>query len=267
MNWCDYGFYITPDTPPHLTPVIGNIPWGGYRHLIAKWTEDFDCLEETQFWWVIMDKPFDVSALKAKRRYEITKGNRNFYTKVIHPKDYADALYDVYLESLQGYKNPSVQPQKSFEKQIDTWEKNETCVFFGVFEQESNRLCGFADVYDWGRYLPISSLKTRVGSEKNNVNFALVYGITQHFDDRIRNGAYLCDGSRNALHETHFQDFLMKYFGFRKAYCHLKLRYRGAMNLVIAVMFPVRKQIGKVSKLRKLSALLKMYAWSKNMDI
>lgn len=226
MNWCDYGLYISPDISPHENPSIEKIPWGEYKNLIAKWTEDFDCTDQTQFWWVIMDKSFDLSALKAKRRYEITKGNRYFYTKVINPSEYSNDLYDVYLESLQGYKNPPVRTWENYNKQIDAWKKNEACIFFGVFEKESDRLCGYADIYDHGRYLPISSLKTRASSEKNNVNFALVYGITQYFDSRVKDGAYLCDGSRNSLHETYFQDYLIKYFGFRKAYCHLKLQYR-----------------------------------------
>ena len=33
-----------------------------------------------------------------------------------------------------------------------------------------------------------------------------------------RGGYYLCDGQRNIRHQTNFQEFLVKYFGFRYAY-------------------------------------------------
>lgn len=265
MNWFDYGFYITPDSYPHEELQFDKITWGG-RQLIAKWTEDFDCNEETQFWWVIMDRPFDLSKLKAKRRYEVNKGNRNFHVKVIAPETYRKELYDVYLESMNGYEHPSIVSKESFDKRIEGWKSNEKCVLFGVFSRADDRLCGYSDVYVNGRYIPISSFKTRVSCEKDNVNFALVYGIIGYFTDEIKNGAYLCDGSRNALHETNFQDFLIKYFGFRKAYCRLRLQYRGAMKGIIPILFLFRKRIRRIPAAKKLSAVLTLHAWSKGVE-
>lgn len=69
------------------------------------------------------------------------------------------------------------------------------------------------DVYDRGLFLPISLLKTRVECEKRSVNFTLVAGIVEWYTDLGKSGSYLCDGARNALYETSFQDFLIKCFG------------------------------------------------------
>lgn len=68
------------------------------------------------------------------------------------------------------------------------------------------------DVYGRGLFLPISSLKTRVECKKRGVMFALVAGIVEWYTDLSKSGSYLCDGVRNALYETSFQDFLIKCF-------------------------------------------------------
>lgn len=56
--------------------------------LRATYTSSFDIQEEIPWWYVILDTPFDLSQLNAKRRCEITKGNRNFEVKFVeHPLD------------------------------------------------------------------------------------------------------------------------------------------------------------------------------------
>ena len=264
VKWLSRGLYQIPDAFPHENPDIDSIAWQGHC-LFAQWTDHFDCGEETQFWWVIKDTPFDLSALKAKRRYEITKGNKNFYVKRISPIGYLDALYDVYLESLKGYRHAVAEPRETFCKNMENLIDDKRFNLFAAFHRESDLLCGFAMVFVNGRYIPISSLKTRVSYEKENVNFALVYGILQYFELDLRAGSYLCDGSRTVMHETNFQPFLMKYFGFRKAYCDLHLTFRGVAKVAFYCMFPFRNVpiLKKFSP--KLYAVLKLLAWSKNL--
>ena len=67
---------------------------GGYA-LFARWTSEFDCGKETSWWYVIKDTPFDISKLKAKRRYEINKGKKNFEVKRIRALDYSEQLFEV----------------------------------------------------------------------------------------------------------------------------------------------------------------------------
>ena len=79
--------------------------WKKYSHAFrAEYASDWDCGVESSYWYVIKDVPFDVNALKAKRRYEITKGNRNFAVRRINVKDELDGMYDVYTEAIIGYK-------------------------------------------------------------------------------------------------------------------------------------------------------------------
>lgn len=67
--------------------------------------------EETSWWYVIKDTPFDIHVLKAKRRYEINKGLKNFDVRIINANDYAKELYKItksaYLQYPDKYR-PSI---------------------------------------------------------------------------------------------------------------------------------------------------------------
>lgn len=238
------------------------IPFDGA--LVAVWTENFDCDRETQYWYCVKDTALDIDALKAKRRYEINKGRKNFTTKVINSSDYADELYQVYVSSLKGYKgNPTPLTREVFESAITGWQKKE-CILFATFENETGKMVGYSDIYYRPPYIPISSLKTNPDFERKGVNFSLVYTICKYFEKDMGQGCFLCDGVRNSSHETNFQDFLIKYFGFRKAYCDLHISYRWFLKPVIMTLFPVRKHIK--GKIPALYSLLKMEAWSRGIN-
>ena len=67
------------------------------------------------------------------------------------------------------------------------------------------------------------------------------------------------DGSRPIIHETNFQEYLEKYFGFRKAYCKLHVCYRFPVGLAVRILYPVRNIIHtKNPTLNRMKSLLKM---------
>lgn len=274
-GWKYYNHAMVPSVWPHedvdLNPIKDKTIWSvheGGAPFLTRWTSDWDCPEQTEFYWCIKDDGFDIAALKAKRRYEISKGKKNFETRIIDPKEYIDEIYCVYLESLKGYSVEFVPEKKdSFEKKANGGWSQPACRFFGTFDRETGVLCGYSDVYDRGLYLPISSFKTRVDCEKRGVNFALVAGIVEWYVDLGRSRSYLCDGARNALHETRFQDFLIKYFGFRKAYCKLHIIYRPVVGVSVTVLFPFRNLFKRIQngKIKMIYSVLKMEAWKRGL--
>ena len=100
MGWKYYNrFVIMSDKYPHEILDSNCIPWNSFKGaFVAQWTSDFDCSHETQFWYCIKDNSFDISKLKAKRRYEINKGIKNFNVCPIDPKK----LFRRSLSSLFG---------------------------------------------------------------------------------------------------------------------------------------------------------------------
>ena len=228
--------------------------------LFARWTSDWDCGRETGFWACILDHPFDIMSLNANRRYKITKGRRYFYTKLIGAESVRE-MYDVYVEALEGYPgHPVPEDEKIW---CSGWTRamaEEGVSMIGAYDWETDRLCGYAHCIENGRYIPISSFKSRVSEEKRNVNFALMDGICEHYKDNLANGAYLCDGWRNVLHQTAFQDWLENFFQFRKAYCVLNMKYRPIVGLIVHMLYPFR---GKLKRFRKVYAILELEEFSR----
>ena len=245
MNWHIKHHCLEFEYFPHEEVRISKINWRKYPGAImARWTENFDCKHQTEFWFCIKDAPFNIDVVKAKRRYEINKGIKNFYTQVINPVEYQEALYAVYCDSLMGYNgNPTPISREDFYKQTERWSMIKEQIMFGCFRRDNGQLCGYSDVYRRDPYLPISSLKTIPSAEREGVNFALIYGILEYFKSVLKEGAYICDGTRNIVHATHFQDFLLKYFDFRYAYCDLNVVYKFPFGFLIKVIFPFRKMI------------------------
>ena len=102
-------------------------------------------------------------------------------------------------------------------------------------------------------------LRTEPEVERLNVNAALVAAMLESYESRFGGGFYITDGERAILHETQFHDYLARYFGFRKAYCTLNIRYRGGFGLLVRLLFPLRKRISNRTGLgSQISGILKM---------
>ena len=50
---------------PDLSPLEDRSIWNarGGAPVLARWTSDWDCGYETEWWYVIKDEPFDITAL------------------------------------------------------------------------------------------------------------------------------------------------------------------------------------------------------------
>lgn len=228
--------------------------------LLARWHTDWDCGYETNWWYVIKDTPFDLSKLKSKRRYEINKGRRNFAVREINPSECSEALYKITAESYKTYPvayRPSIS-HDAFVEEVAEWNFYKT---YGAFSVENGEMCGYAILRRNGNYVDFRNLKSMPDMERLGVNAAIIYEMLTAHEDFLRSGGYVCDGSRNILHETKFQDYLEKYFEFRKAYCKLRILYRPWVKAVLETAYPFRAMLQKADGfplIHKLNGLLKM---------
>ena len=93
------------------------------------------------------------------------------------------------------------------------------------------------------------------------INAAIVYRILEDHESFLKTGGYICDGARNIRHETAFQDYLEKYFEFRKAYCRMHVIYKPSIKKVITILYPFRKLLLKFESIKAIStvnSLMKM---------
>ena len=196
--------------------------------------------------------------MKSKRRYEINKGNKNFQVRVIDPRSFIDELFQVTVAAYSGWPEkyrPSVT--KTFiANAVQHWQNY---IVFGAFSREDEILHGYAIVEDHENYAAFSVLRTNPETEKNGINAAMVNSILDEFKDRFHDGFYICDGARSIRHETAFQDYLEKYFAFRKAYCKLNIKYKPGLGFAVKMLYPFRNMIKGKSRLgSNVSGILKM---------
>ncbi len=282
-NWKYYNHAVIPTTAPHeepdLTPIKDGSIWhiDGKKPLLARYTTNWDCGYETGWWYVIKDSPFDISALKTKRRYEITKAMRFFDVKeIVNPIEYAEAFAYVQERAFSAYplKYRPKFNKGAFINSLSVWYekiKAGSIKVFAAFYKGTSELAGYSYIIINNKNIDFAAQKTNPEFEKFNVNAALVNGVLEAFKDKLSDGRYICDGARSINHETHFQDYLEKYFEFRKAYCKLNLVYSSYLcKIVVALLFPFRffvEKLGsKIGLFHHLSAILKMEEIARSAD-
>lgn len=211
---------------------------------LARWTTEFDKSPHSEWYYIIKDTPFDISTLKAKRRYEITKGIRNFTFRKINPADYADAIYHVLEEAYNVYPT-RYRPKLTEERKnnITKWDTLSNNVF-GLFDKNNN-LVSFIVVGNSGTHYNLNVLKTIPSVEKYHANAAILYHMLMFYGDELKY-KYISNGERTINHETNFNDYLIKYFGFKKVYATLHLKYFFPINIIIAMSYPWRNIIKKI---------------------
>lgn len=240
---------------------------GGRTPILARYTEDFDCQRETAFWYVICDTEYDLQKLKAKRRNVIVNGIKNFDVHQISPVDYLNELYSVYCNAQASYKRSPVSINR-FEQQFVNAPENR--LYYAAFHKLTGTLAAYAIVVDNGKYINLSSMKADPEYEKYKVNAGLLNQIMVDFNPRIKNGCYISDGARNISHETNFQDYLEKYFGFRKAYCSLHVIYNPKMRFLFSIVFKAKNilfVLDRINLIHQVNSVIKMDEMCANSTI
>lgn len=232
--------------------------------LLARWTTDFDCKYETNWWYVIKDNSFDISRLKANYRYKINKGIRMFECKRINPKEYLEELHEVFLAAYSSWPK-KYRPNASFErtkKFINEICNQSSTICYGAFFRESGKLCGFMKCRVRDVYTELQIQRVNPAYEKYQINAALVHCLINDFSFQLCKGeTFILDGARSINHETAFQDYLEKYFGFRKVYCKLHIAYNPKIKWAVDILFKFRKMLIKldgIGIIHKINGILKM---------
>lgn len=255
-EWEYYNHALVPTLPPHIDPdtswMKDSTKWkeyaGGKTPLFARWVSDFDCSEETQWWCIIKDTPFDIMSLKSNRRSLITRGLKRVDVKVIVPADYADQMANILIKEWKYYDD-SYEEGNDRQKLTDDFKKLTmknlgNAEYLGAFLKDTDTMIGYAIYNLFDDWIEYSVVKTDPEYLNTQVNAALAYfGVERYMRPGIK---YIHGGWRTMIHESNYQEYLMKNFGFRKAYCKLHIQYRPLMQIAVNVLYPLRGIIKKV---------------------
>lgn len=255
-EWEYYNHALVPTLPPHIDPDISWMKdsdrWkeyaGGKMPLFARWVSNFDCTEETEWWCIIKDTPFDIMSLKSNRRSLITRGLKRVDVKVIIPADYAEQMSNILVKEWKYYDD-SYEEGNDRQKLTDDFKKLTmknlgNAEYLGAFLKDTDTMIGYASYNLFDDWIEYSVVKTDPEYLNTQVNAALAYfGVERYMRPGIK---YIHGGWRTMIHESNYQEYLMKNFGFRKAYCKLHIQYRPLMQIAVNVLYPLRGMIKKV---------------------
>lgn len=255
-EWEYYNHALVPTLPPHIDPdtswMKDSTKWkeyaGGKMPLFARWVSDFDCSEETQWWCIIKDTPFDIMSLKSNRRSLITRGLKRVDVKVIVPADYADQMANILIKEWKyyddSYEEGNDRREQTEEFKKLTRENLGNSEYLGAFLKDTDTMIGYAIYNLFDDWIEYSVVKTDPEYLNTQVNAALAYfGVERYMRPGIK---YIHGGWRTMIHESNYQEYLLKNFGFRKAYCKLHIQYRPLMQIAVNVLYPLRGIIKKV---------------------
>lgn len=205
----------------------------------AQYVTEFDLRETTSRWYCLKDEEYDISKFKSKMRYEINKGRKNFFVKLIDPNDYKQKIFDI--DKIKFAEYPS-KYRPSLASNCDehlSRQTNEGGEWFGLFTLNEDELVGYVIVLEKGNYVNLKVMAVLPSTFKKNSSAALIDGVLRHYQEQEKK-FYICDGARNIRHITNFQDYLVSTFDFRFAYCRTKLIYKWWCKMLIIILRPFK---------------------------
>ena len=259
-NWRKYNGAIIPTLPPHVDveATIDDISSFLIKSnaYFARWTTNFDCSEETEFWYVIKDTFQGLDELSSNTRKSIRKGLKNVYIQKVSKQYIINHGYNVYQKAFRKYNTYlPTKSYKQFEKELESdigiWD------FWGVFNTEKI-LVGYSKNRILNDVCDYYSTKFNPDYLKSRMSDVLFYKMTEYYLGE-KDFKYVSGGTRSISHDTNIQKEYVKKFKFRKAYCHLHVIYNSKINFLVRCLYPFRGLLSLLSfgPFRQLNILLK----------
>lgn len=264
QGWRYYNHAIVTTVSPHeevdTTPIINGEIWKKYpKAILARWTTEFDCQKETDWWFVIRDGVYSVDDFSQHQRKHIRQALKKCYVKRIKAQEMIDDILRVHLEAIERYQNYDKNIDK--DKFISSVKEAEDNVeWWGVFLSESDMLVGYMKIRVKGEVADIAVSKFSSLYLNSRMSDALYHTVLEHYLNE-RKMRYVNSGEKSISHITNTQDYKISEFHYRKAYCKLNVAYNPKYKPLIKLMYPIRKLLKifkKISAVDKLLSVLKM---------
>lgn len=217
-------------TPPHVESELS----------------DSECNDNIHWWHCLRKDPIDLGALNSKQRYRIKKGlklNRIEHVDGNFIIENLDAVADLLQASFSDY--PGVYKPTVDNKKLATSYAYDNREKWVVFDVETNNIIGLCICSINDDVVGLHVVKVDPAYLKNEVNAALVYELCTYYLNN-KHLKYICDGERNLVHITNYQEFLVRVLGFKKVPCRLHVVYHPLILPIITMLYPFRGLIGKI---------------------
>lgn len=230
--------------------------------LMIRNTYDFDTKEETSFWFIIKDNLENISELPFSARRNIRRALRFYNIKKINVNEFSEKAFPIINSAQKSYKvKCKITSKKEFDAEVEQYKKDNNKEFWIVERKNDNEAVAIAINTIKKNSCEYDTMRCKPDAlhDRTYPYYGLIYEMNNHYlgEKKLR---YVNDGSRTVTEHSTIQDFLIHNFGFRKAYCKLKIHYKWWVSVVIKALFPLRNII----PIRNIRGILKMEAYSRN---
>lgn len=247
--------------PPHCEPQLNDsqckalLKKGGW---MVRNTFDFDCKEETNFWYIIKDSFGGMEELSSNERRKIHKSESAFEYKIIDKQIVREKGYPIIKATFKDYEvKDRPMSEKIFNDYLDYCNKG--CFdYWGIYDKENQQLIGFCTVHVWDKSCEygITAIWPKYLHNATYPYYGLYYKMNEYYLDNQK-FKYVTDSARSITEHSNIQPFLEQNFKFRKAYCKLKIKYKWWFGIAVRVLLPFRKLIWN----RNVRAVLNMHEY------
>ena len=242
-NWRRYNGALIPLNPPHIEVDTNGVEEKIRKENVffARWTSNFDCSKETEFWYVICDKFIPFDKLSRNTRNNVRRGLKRCQVKKVSHQFIMENAYPIYRKAFDNYQGHlSPDNEDEFLKEYVTYNDKNIWDFWVVFEKESLEMIAFSRNKIEFNQCELCTTKFHPKFQRKYYpSEALFYTMNQYYLEEKR-FMYVNDGARSISHETNIQEFLIQKFKFRKAYCKLNIVYSRYIKSLILLVYPFR---------------------------
>ncbi len=229
--------------------------------ILVRNVYDYDCGDETSFWYIIKDSFEELPQYSTSVRGSIRKALRTYDYRMVSVDEFVDQAYPAYYEAMVNYRVKAVPASK--DKFAEDCRKLHNAEYWMGTDKASGEVAVMAVSVIIGDTYEERVLKTRPKFMHNSSypTYGLLYEMSRHcFSDL---GLKVINiGARSLTEHSNIQNFLIHKFHYRKAYCHVKVFYKPWLRLAVNFLFPFRRYIPVL----KVKSLLRMEAMCRGKE-
>ena len=211
--------------------------------LWVMWTDGFQLSDSISDWYSVICREHKAleDITDGKRRSELRRALRECDVRLVDAEEIALKGYETYCAASLSYRNNYfIMPdEQEFRRRVMT------DLPFGDVRDQWGVYCD-GKMVGFGQNLLYDKIEvdyTQIKLHPLYLNrysaYALIYKMNEYY--LMQQGfQYVNDGFRSISHETGIQDFLIKKFGFEKAYTNLNVYYRPPIGQLLKIARPFR---------------------------
>ena len=225
--------------------------------LLVRNTFSFDKHSESCFWYVVKNQFGGFDELSPRTRNKVRHANESLEYKFVDLDFIRKNGYPLIEETFADYRiNDRPMNEQIFNAYLNECAQS-SFDYWGIFDKTTSEFVGFCTVHVWDNCCEygISAVRTQFKHNATYPFYGLYFVMNQYYLEN-QHFKYVTDSARTITNHSEIHDFLIHYFGFRKAYCNLKVYYKWWVWLVVQLLFPFRKII----TLPRVKAILNMEA-------